>query len=231
MQPDSRQTIHMGIAFVLSPCPAIDARRNLKFQQSLIEQAIDIVQVELNDRQIIIIGESSNLNIRVDVIQPPQIGRLTIIAPKQGSTLSLFERQAEAVVKAFEETWPAKSRQIVSADSTFRDLFETSEQHAFMEIWEKLLEKSAESLRTLSRPVLGGGLRFVMPAKAGDLELIETELKVEAYLKNTKKIWVETIFRWHQPMPPGTPLNPRKRLEEVNDYVEGQVISFITGGA
>lgn len=229
MQPDSRQTVHMGVAFVLSPSPIIDAKRNLKFQQSLIEQTIEFAKVELTDKEIVVIGESGSLNIRVDVIQPPQIGRLTIVAPKLGSSLDLFSRQAEAVVKAFEETWPAKSRQIVSTDSTFRDLFETSEQHAFIEIWEKRLGQSADSLRPLGRPVLGGGLRFVMPSHTVTATQ-EIELKIEAFLKNTKKIWVETIFRWHDPLPPGSPMNPMERLQEVNNYVDSQVVSFLTGG-
>jgi hypothetical protein len=230
MYPDSRQTIHMGVNFVMSPALTIDAHSNLNLQQSLVMHGIDFAKVEFKEREIIVIREApTRLDIKVAAISPPVVGQLLIIAPHPKRDLELFAREAEAVVEALDSTWPEKNRQVMSSDATLRDLFETSSEHAFQEIWETRLHQSAEALAVLGRPVLGGGLRFVMPPQTEEQEPVQIEVKIESFLRDTKKIYVETQFTWRQPMPPGASLDPVSRLKQVNDYVEDKVISFIMG--
>jgi hypothetical protein len=233
MHPDSRQTIHMGINFIVSPIPTIDKTSKRKFDESLETQGIDFSEIKLSEREIIVIRETpSRLEIKIAAVGPPAIGQLLIVAPNPSSPDSftdLFAKEAQAVVKAFEAAWPAQNRQVIHRDVTFRDLYETSAQHAFAELWETVLGQSSEKLSKLGRPVLGGGLRFVMPPIATEAEPVQVEVKIESYLRDTKKIFIETQFTWPQPMMPGIPMDPEDRLRRVDEYIESKVFAFITG--
>jgi hypothetical protein len=237
MYPDSRQTIYMGINFVISPMPIINAQTNLKFQQSLVERGIEFTNVAFKEREIVIVREAPiRLEVKVaainpPVIGPPVIGQLLLIAPQPGSDVQLFGKEAEAIIEAFDSTWTANKRQILSSDVTFRDLYETTFGHAFQELWEERLGQSREQLTMFGQPILGGGLRFVMQPLPDDPESAQIEVRIESYLKHTKKIWVETQFIWRQPTPPGSSMNPSKRLERVDNYVKSEVLSFIAGGS
>jgi hypothetical protein len=231
MLPDSRQPIHMGINFVIAPMPSINMQTNLKFQQSLIERGIEFAKVAFQEKEITIERQvPTSLVIRVLDTQPPAIGQLAIIAPHPGSGLRLFIKEAEAIIEAFRATW-ATRRQIVTSDVALRDLYESSAEHSFQELWERLLGQPAGSLSVLGWSIGGGGVRFVVPPKPGDPEPVEIQLRIESYLQDTKKIWVETIFKWVQPMPPDSPLDPGSRLSRVDDYIEKNVIPFIMRGA
>lgn len=231
MYPESRVTIHMGINFVVSPMPTIDMERNLNFQESLVRQGIDFSKVDFKERQILVIREAPTpLHVKVAALGPPT-GQLLILAPHPQRPLSLFVREAEAVIEAFCSTWPEERRQIISCDATLRDLYEASGEHAFQELWETRLGQSRASLEILGRPVLGGGLRFVMPPQADDPDAVQMEVKIESFLRDTKKVFVETQFTWPTPRPPGAAFNPRDRLQQVDAYVDNQVVSFITGGS
>ena len=230
MNPDSRQIIHIGVNFVISPLPSIDPSSRLQFQQALIEAGIDYSKVEFKDKAIVVVRETpTRLEIKVAATKTPNVGQLLILAPHPKRALISFVQEAEAVVQAFDTTWPADNRRVLSSDTTLRELYETSERHAFREIWERLLGQSTDKLAALGRSVSGGGLRFVMPPEQGQPEPFQIEVKVESYLRNARKIYVETQFRWPQPLPPGSPPDPRSRLEQVNDYVRSNVINFLTG--
>ncbi len=230
MNPESRVTIHMGINFVVSPLPTIDMERNLNFQQSLVGQGIDFAKVDFKEGELSVTREVPTLlQVRVAALGPPT-GQLLILAPQPRRPLTLFAKEAEAVVRAFDSTWPEKRRQIVSCDATLRDLYEASGEHAFQELWETRLRQSPDSLAVLGRPVLGGGLRFVMPPRADEPEPVQIEVKIESFLRDTKKIYVETQFTWPTPRPPGVTFDPQNRLKQVDAYIENEVILFITGG-
>lgn len=231
MNPESRMTIHMGVNFVVSPPPTIDMDRNLDFQQSLVGEGIDFAKVGFKEGELSVIREVPTfLQVRVAALGPPT-GQLLILAPNPQRSLGLFAKEAEAVVRAFDSTWPEKNRQVIRCDATLRDLYEASGEHAFKELWETRLAQSPDSLAVLGRPVLGGGLRFVMPPRAHDPEPVQIEVKIESFLKDTKKIYVETQFTWPAPRPPGAAVDPQNRLKQVDAYVENEVISFITGGS
>lgn len=229
--PESRTTIHMGINFVISPVPTIDMPRHLIFQQSLVSQGIDFEKTDFKEQEILVIREAPTpLHVRIAVLGPPT-GQLVILAPHPRRDLGLFAREAEAVVRAFDATWPEENRQLIGCDATLRDLFEASGEHAFRELWETRLGQSRDALAVLGRPVLGGGLRFVMPARREDPQQPQVEVKIESFLRDTKKIFVETQFAWPPPRPPGEVFDPRNRLQQVDAYIENEVISFVTGGS
>lgn len=135
----------------------------------------------------------------------------------------------EASLKAFKSVWPSDNRQIIKSDATIRALYETTSEHAFQELWEKRLNQPTQALALFERPIRGGGLRFVLEPSPNEDEPVQIEVKIESYLKDTTKIFVETQFIWIKPTAPGTPINPEKRLLLLNDYIENQVHKFLKG--
>ncbi|MCZ7570984.1 MAG: hypothetical protein M5U01_20750 [Ardenticatenaceae bacterium] len=230
MYPDTRQTIYMGINFITSPEPIVDKRSHITFQQSLLTHGVDFDRAEQPERQIVVVREAPT-RLLVKVVSTPSIGQLLVVSedPRADLDLELFSRNVEATVAAFEATWPARNRQLIRSDATFRDLFETSAEHAFQELWEVRLHQPADSLAVLGRPVLGGGLRFVMPAQSNEADPVQIEVKIESFLQDSKKIFVETQFVWSQSAPPAVPLNGEQRLKQVDAYIGNTVIPFITG--
>jgi hypothetical protein len=142
--------------------------------------------------------------------------------------MDLFIKEAEAAIEAYESVWPSPNRQIVHADATIRQLYETTSQHAFQELWENRLGQSAQTLSVFGRPIRGGGLRFVMDPVAEDLP-VQIEVKIESFLRDTTKIFVETQFTWPIPSAPQSPFNLRERIEKMDSYIETHVQSFISG--
>ncbi len=220
----------MGINFVISPTVVIDRDRSIAFQHALASEGIDFQKVDSRNGALVVTRERPTpLDIRVATLGPPG-GQLLIVAPHPQRALTLFSKEAEAVVAAFESTWPYSQRQVLRCDATLRDLYQSGGDHAFQELWETRLHQSADSLAPLGRPVLGGGLRFVMPSQPDDAEQAQIEVKVESYLTDTHKIFVETQFTWPAPQMPGARFDPTSRLEQVDSYATNQVISFIVGG-
>jgi len=231
MYPDSRQIIHIGVNFRIAPMPILDVQSNLNFQQSLVTHGIDFTRVQFTEREMVVARDTAaRLEVKLAAVGPPSVGQLLILAPHPGRDLTLFAKEAEAVVEAFEATWPTQPRQIISRDATMRDLYETSAEHAFRELWEVRLHQPPDSLAALGRPVLGGGLRFVMPPQPDDPEPVQIEVKIESFLRDAKKIFVEAQFTWPSPKPPGSPFDPADRLEQVNEFIESRVVPFMADG-
>lgn len=230
MKPQSRHPIHMGINFITSPPPIINSQSYLEFQRCLISRSVEFTKAVHREHQIEVVREApAPIRIMVGTLVPQPIGQLLIVAPHPSRSLEYFIQEAEYIAEAFSTTWPAPQRQIIKRDVTLRDLYETTSERAFQELWEKRLGQAPDSLAAFGRPVLGGGLRFVMPPQPGDQEPVQIEVKIESFLRDTSKIYVETQFVWPQPTPPGMLFDPRERLLQVNDYIQNQVLSFIMG--
>lgn len=229
MHTEHRQTIHMGINYIVSPVPTIDKQSYLKFQQSIFAQGLEFAHTFIGEHEMHISRESpSRLDIRVVAGSDAPFGQILIVAPSQiNGELDLFMREAEAIVEAFMMTWPSPNRQIIRSDAALRDLFATSEEHAFQELWERRLGQTADKLAVLGKPVLGGGLRFVMPEQPEDAVVVE--VKIESYLRDSTKIFIDTQMVWPHPSAPGQSFELRDKLAQINDFVEDRVIPFMTG--
>ena len=228
MKPDSRQIVYLGIHWVFAPPPVINSQLFLKFQQALISHSIEITNTSYKDNLIAIIRDQP-LQLRIMVIQPPKqpTGELVIFTEGPSLHFESFVQETEYIVTAFDECWQLGHRQIISRDVTIRELHETEAQHAFQEIWETRLKQPGDSLATLGGRVLGGGLRFVIPPQEN--MPAQKEIKIESFLQNAHKIFIETQFLWQQPTPPGTPFTPREKLTEVDIYAKNEVYRFISG--
>jgi len=231
MKPQSRYIIHIGINFVMSPSPNITPQSSLAFQQAILSNGLEFVSVTTLENQIVLSRESPTpLQITVNGLNP-QVGQFLVAASQPKRSLDLFAQEAEAAVKAFLDTWPVQNRQMLKSDATIRELHETTSEHAFQELWENLLKQPSSMLKSFERPILGGGLRFVMAPLPDEQDPAQIEVKIESFLGDTSKIFVETQFNWIQPTAPGMPFNVRERLSQVNAYIEKQVESFILGGS
>ena len=231
MKVESRRFIHMGINYVTVPKPQIDQQASLAFQGALLAAGIDFTGIELGDNQIKVLRKSPlPLEIRVmaKTAQPKAFGQVLVLAPDPYRALNNFASEVEAVLEAFGQAWPAANRQILSCDVTLRCLYPSTSEHAFQELWEHKLHQPQTSLAKLGRRVLGGGLRFVMPPQAGDPEPTQIEVKIESFLQDAKKIFIETRFLWPESKPAGTPLAATARLDQANAYILNQVQAFMT---
>ena len=226
MKLENRLTIHAGINFVLSSLPGLDRNRCRKFEEELEGVSINISSAAYSEREFVVARQTPTpLEIKIIVIGP-QIGQLLIIAPQPGRSLEVLQAEADDIAKAFSNVWPAPSRQILACDATIRDLYETNSQHAFKELWENRLRQTSDELKSLGRPVLGGGLRFVMPPQP-DLSQPAIEIKIESFLSDVTKLFLETQFAWQQPSLPGIALDPTDRLTTVDNYIQKEVVNFV----
>lgn len=229
MKDGSRQIIHLGIHCVFAPPPVINNQMLIKFQQAIISRSIDLTNVSYKDDLITIVRDQpTQLQVMVAVPQKQPTGELVIVSTSSSSLrLESFIQETEFIVEAFEDVWQLSQRQIISQDVSIRALYETEAQHAFQEIWETRLNQPGDSLSVFDGLVLGGGLRFVMPPQQNFSAQIE--VKIESFLRDSRKIFIETQFVWPQPMAQGMPFTPRDKLEEVNQYAEKQVLRFMSG--
>jgi len=229
MKKDSRQLIHIGINLLSIPGITINKQNSIRFQQSIYENGLDFSNVQsLDDKIILERHEPSALNISAISPHDQPFGQLLIISPKP-STIEMFISEAEAACLAYDNVWKATQRQIIRADATIRELHETTSEHAFKEIWESLLGQTEDSLRVFNKPIRGGGLRFVLDPSMDEDEPIQIEIKLESFLENTNKIYLETIFRWVRPSEQGEGYNIRNRIDNINNYIEENVLSFLEG--
>lgn len=228
MKTQSRVIIHSGINFISIPVPLVTNQTFLAFQQAVISHGLEYNRVEAPKNTISLIRDTpSPLQITVSALET-QVGQLLIVAPQPKGPLDLFIKEAEAAVEAFETIWSSSNRQIVHADATIRQLYETTSQHAFKELWENRLGQPPQALSAFGRPIRGGGLRFVMDPVQEDLP-VQIEVKIESFLLDTTKIFVETQFTWPVPSAPQSPFNVKERIEKMNDYIETHVQPFISG--
>jgi hypothetical protein len=228
MKIDHQKFIHLGINFVTSPRPILTQQKILEFQQAIINNGLEYSRVEQNEEALNIVREKvSPLTIRV--ISPNQpLGQIIVISQFPKQPLNLFIDEACAAIDAFNDVWGLDKRQVLAGDTTLRELIETTSPHAFQELWEERLEQSSKALALFERPVRGGGLRFVLDPKPGDLQSSQMEVKIESYLKDTTKIFVEIHSKW-QSSKPQTEFDVKNRLDEVQAFLGEKVHNFLLG--
>jgi hypothetical protein len=197
----------------------------LKFLEKLDERGITLSDIKPGDREFMVSRrDTMPLEVRISVVGP-NVGQLLIVSPKlEGRSIGLVGAEAKDIVQSFEQTWVFEQRQILSCDSTIRDLYDTSAEHAFKEIWENRLRQPSQGLGVFGRPVLGGGLRFVIPPSDSEPQI---EIKIESFLRNTKKLFLETQFSWPNPQPPGAKMDPESTLTTVDNYIQNEVARFV----
>lgn len=227
------RTIHMGTNFVVAPAPSFENARHLEFQRRLAEEKIEFTQVNKQEGQVVF-QRQETVGLQVQVKGgDQQVGQLIMIARtdpessaiEAGVSVDKYRRESETVCEIFQEVWPEQN-QIVSRDATLRRLFDSGTDHAFQYLWERRLEQPEESLRVFERPVLGGGLRFVMPPAEAEGDPFIVEVKIESFFADPSKIFVETQLKWPKPRANAS-IDPASLIRAVENYTDERVISFI----
>lgn len=223
----SRRIIHFGINFMFAPAIPIDTDQQLKFQGLLDKEQIVFEQINRTDKAL---KFSSSKGGRIDVqvgTPGPQVSQLLLLSQNPTLPRDSFIEHAEIICRIFREVWN-EPQQIIQRDSCVRSLYQVTDNHAFQYLWEKRLKQPADGLDVLKRPVLGGGLRLVIPPSED--KKTQIELKIESFLRDSKMLFVEVQYAWLQPMPINEGFNPKRLIEEIDQFNNNEVTQFIRGG-
>lgn len=224
---DSCQLLFAGVNFVFLPPAEVTQERQLGFQSRLIDRKVEFDQSRREGSQVVLLRTLGS-RLQVQIINPPApVGQLLILAEQPQHPFEVVKKEMDEVVAAFEENW-GQRQQIVARDASVRLLFATDDQHAFEYLWEDRLHQSEGALQALGRPVLGGGLRFVMPP--GE-EKFQIELKVESFLSDSTKLLLDTQCLWPEPEMHGIRMRPAEMVQQVYDYAKGPALEFALGDA
>lgn len=223
MRPESQQALHFGVNFLFAPNIDLAPSKILTFQQQLSEYGIVFDRSKTEGKKVALVRKAKPLQVKLEHPQPP-LTQFLIVAPNPERVQEDFVAEAEQLTDIFAQVW-SENLQIVRRDCTVRFLYATTEQHAFKYLWEDRLGQSESGLLPFDRPVTGGGLRIVMPSP--DPNQAQIEVKVESFLRDSSRLFVETQFVWQAPAPTGTTLDAGGLLKEVLAYAQGPVVDFI----
>ncbi len=229
MLENTRQSIYFGVGCVLTPQPVFDAEHSLRFQQELAKQGLTFNAASTPLGWIILQRAAPPLEVRLQQPGPP-VGTLVTTASLPERTLEEFTDEAKMVLEAFKATWEGRGQvQVIQREITIRHLYDVAAEHAFQYLWEQRLGGTEQELGAFGRKVGGGGLRFVMPPAdlgSGDPGI---EVKIESFLANPKKLFVELQMKWFVPGPLED-FDPASLLEEGQGYASKEIVAFIGGG-
>lgn len=226
---ESRQSIYFGVGYVIASKWSSDAMKRLDFQKLLAEKQLDFPQTRVGVHDFTLVRvEQSPLQVKVASLGP-QVSSISISSEKPVHSLDLFGKEAEAVCDSYRQTWLKEQCQILQSNARIRHLY-SCQNHAFKYLWEDWLGQNPDDFHYLGkRPVLGGGMRLVMPPMKGDSEPVQIEVKVESFLRESKKMFIETFFVWPKPrlLPSETKFDPGFRLGRAESYAIGKVCDFV----
>lgn len=233
MLSDSGQPYHFGVNYIFAPGEAATQMKVLQFQQHLAQVeigiAFDLIQ-RLTDQQFTFTRSNPPLQIGLVTPDPrgaPALSQILITAPNPARDVEDFTHEAEDVIRVYRQVWPS-AQQIVSRDCSIRMLYAVHGSHAFQYLWEERFSRSGAELRLLERPILGGGVRFVLPPTPDTPGEALIELKLESLLSDSSQLFVDTHFTWQTPGPVDALVSPRVMLETAKSYIDGPVRRFLT---
>lgn len=227
----SKTTVHLSVQYVLAGAWAPERARTVQFEKALLDNGLDFAQTQSRDN-VFSLMRSKPSHLQVKLESPgPQVVSLLVLANNPQYEREMFGRDAEAVVQGFSQTWPAEHYQVLTVNCKIHHLY-SAQTHAFQYLWEDRLAQSPEDFRLLGgRPVAGGGLRLVMPPHAAQGgEPTSIEVRVESFLREPKKVFVETAFTWPKPriIGPEQGFDPSRYIEQTEQFAAEEVWNFLT---
>lgn len=227
MRPDTKRHYYFGVGFIVAPAPVFSAAALLKFEARLADPNVGIT---FDNRQrdesgtSLLVRNSPPLTVHLTT-PAPQVGQLAVMSVEPRGLPEEFISDAEDIVQAFRDVWPGPF-QVVHRDCTVRYLYAVGGEHSFQYLWEKRLHQASGELQLLERPILGGGIRFVLPPQdAADEAIIE--VKIESLLRDPSQLFVESQFAWRQPTSPEIGFDAGAMIEAVEAYTNGPLTRFI----
>lgn len=227
LNPDSRHTIYAGTNYVFAPTPILDGERFLSFQQALSKHGLSFERAERPaPAQWILARGKPPLTIQAGTPAPP-IGQVMVVSEWMEGEVDTFADDAALVYDAVFETWPG-DKQVIAKDATVRQLYDVGGKLAFEYLWEHRLGQQVAQLGFLGKHVGGGGLRLVMPPDMATDEPVQTELRIESFLADPRKLFVQVTMAWPKPdSVPSSAFAPAELLSQVKELANGDVLEFL----
>jgi len=226
---ESRQSIYFGVSYVIAKEWSCDAVKRLDFQKVLAEKQLDFPQTGVGPHDFTLVRtEQSALQVKVASLGP-RVASISMSSEMPVHSLELFAKEAEAVCDAYRQIWIQDRCQILQSNARIRHLY-SCQDHAFKYLWEDRLGQAPQDFHYLGkRPVLGGGLRLVMPPIEEPGEPVQIEIKIESFFRELKKMFIETFFVWPEPrlLPKNEKFDPEIRLTKVEKYATNEVWNFL----
>ena len=226
---ESRQSIFFSVSYIIASQWSCDAMKRLDFQRELAQKQLDFLQTRTGVNDFTLVrAEPSALFVKSASLGP-NVSSISVSSERPAYDLELFAKEAEAVCDAYRQTFLQQQCQILKCSAVVRHLYSCRE-HAFKYLWEDRLGQNPQDFHHLGeRPVLGGGLRLVIPPMKDDEEPVQIEIKVESYFREANKMFIETLFVWPKPrlLPPDEKFDPQLRLENVEEYAVTRVCDFV----
>jgi len=225
---ESRTSIHFGITFIFASNWTADKKKCVDFEKTLLDRKLEFGQTQIGARDFTLIRtEQSALQVKI-ASRGPQVSSLSISANNPQHQLDFFAKEADAICQACRQIWLADQVQLLECRAGIRHLY-SFQEHAFKYLWETRLGQNPGDLRYLNKPVLGGGLRLVMPPTKQDTDPVQIEIRIESFLPDTVKLLAETVFAWPRPrlLAKTENFDPAARLESVEKYAVNEVWNFI----
>ena len=227
---ESRTSIHFSTSYIIARVWRPDKTVAVDFQKALLENELDFAQTNIWPNMFKLLRtEPSNLQIKLESLGP-QVSSIQVSSLNPQYDLEMFGKEAAAACDAHQRTWQKGGCQIINCSAKIQHLYSCRE-HAFKYLWETRLGQVGADLRCLgARPVAGGGLRLVMPPYAAEgAEPCSIEIRIESFLREQKKLFVETAFTWPRPrlLRETEKFDPQERLRIVQRYATEQVWDFL----
>lgn len=227
---NSKTTSHFCLQYLLAGAWQPERMKAVEFEKALLENGLDFSQTNLYDKSFVLTrAQPSQLQIKFES-PGPQVTAIQVVSQTPQYDLDLFCRDAEAAMSAFVTTWPSKQYHQLTATGKIHHLY-SSETHAFKYLWEQRLGQQPQDFQVLgNRPVAGGGLRLLMPPHpANGGEPVSIEVRIESFLRETNKLFVETVFTWPQPknIPADEGFEPQDLMEQVEHFAANDLWDFI----
>lgn len=226
----SKTTSHFSLQYLLAGAWQPERFKAVEFEKALLENDLAFSQTNLYEKSFILKrNQPSQLQIKLESAGP-QVMSIQIVSLNPQYDLGMFCRDCEAVITAYAQTWPANQYQILNRNGKIHHLY-SSDTHAFKYLWEQRLGQQGQDFQILgNRPVAGGGLRLLMPPHSVDgNEPVSIEARIESFLRETNKLFVETIFTWPQPINIDSEegFEPQKLMEQIEMFAANELWEFI----
>lgn len=229
MQVKTKRIIHVGINFIIAPLPSFDKPSALRFQAQLESEKIETTNVTYSPNQISIFRQTPTSSLEIRLLNVgPQVSQFLILFSNPDYSMEVIEEETDRILRVFNYVWPTANKQLISSDSTIRTLYDSTSHHAFLELWENRLNQRKEDLGILGKPIQGGGIRLVLPElNPNDPNEPMIEIKIESFLPDSKKIYVEAQFIWKIPSLLSSNITGIEKIQSVDKYINEKIVNFI----
>lgn len=228
---NSKTSSHFSLQYLLAGPWNQDRLKTVEFEKALLDSGLDFSQINIHEKGFSL-NRTQPSQLQIKIESPgPQVTTVQIISQNPQYDLGMFCRDAEAVTTAFQQTWPADHYQILTSTGKIHHLY-SSQTHAFKYLWEERLGQNPADFKALgSRPVAGGGLRLLMPPHSVEgAEPVSIELRIESFLRETNKLFIETVFTWPRPkvINGDQGFEPELAMDAVEQFAANEVWNFIS---